>query len=115
MSVRDEVAHVNYYLNIQKIRFSEQLMWEVCIDEKMMEFKICKFILQPIAENAIFYGIKSKECGSLMRIIGKYDEEIITFVVEDYGEGMKTEELAHLRTRINSKNLKVEGAIVYGM
>ena len=45
----------------------------------------------------------------MVKISGRYDEKIIIFEVEDFGNGMRAEDLARLRTRINSKNLPKGG------
>lgn len=66
ITVREEMMQVTYYLKIQKFRFEEQLDWNINFDDEILEYRMLKFIMQPLVENAIYHGIKSKnEYGKL--------------------------------------------------
>ena len=105
VTVRDELAHIQYYLVIQKVRFGNQLQWTIDVDDAILDLKICKFILQPIVENAIYYGVKSREEGGRIHIVGKRSGDDLSFTVEDFGEGMLPEELEGVRLRISVKTI----------
>jgi two-component system, LytTR family, sensor kinase len=55
-TVQEEVEMVETYLSIEKIRFEDRLHYTITIGEGCANMKIPKFILQPIAENAIQHG-----------------------------------------------------------
>ena len=101
VTVRDELMHVMYYLKIQKIRFADQLRWEMHVPSSLMEYKIMKFILQPIVENAIYHGVKSREGIGCIQIFAQEEEEYLLLIVEDTGEGMSQETLQQLKERMN--------------
>jgi two-component system, sensor histidine kinase YesM len=60
ISLREEIEHVTSYLEIQSIRYGEKLNYDVEADSSLMEYKVLKLILQPLAENSIYHGIKEK-------------------------------------------------------
>lgn len=105
ITVRDEVMHVQYYLHIQEKRFSDLLSWEIDIPDELNEIKICKFILQPVVENAIVYGVKPMENGSKIIILAEENDDKIIFNVTDFGCGMTAVELENVRRRISSTKL----------
>lgn len=106
ITVRDELAHVQYYLQIQKVRFGDQLSWEMKIDESLLERKICKFVLQPIVENAIVYGVRSRDEGGVIIISARKQGNDAVFEVKDNGTGMKPEGLEQVRRRIADSILR---------
>ena len=54
-----ELEAVKKFLGIQKVRFEENLEIEYRIDPKVDTLKIPFFILHPLVENAVKYGIKT--------------------------------------------------------
>lgn len=57
-TVNDEVAMTEVYLQIEKIRFEDQLNYSVKVDEDAGHYLIPRFILQPLVENAVKHGLK---------------------------------------------------------
>ena len=55
-SLKDELEHVNAYLQIEKMRFMEQLTIEFDIPTELEFVQLPAFSLQPIVENAIKHG-----------------------------------------------------------
>ena len=57
-TVTDEVAMTGIYLEIEKIRFEDQLSYTVNIEEGTGHYLLPRFLLQPLAENAVKHGLK---------------------------------------------------------
>jgi sensor histidine kinase YesM len=57
-TINDEVAMTEVYLQIEKIRFEDQLNYSVHVDEDTGHFLVPRFILQPLVENAVKHGLK---------------------------------------------------------
>ena len=57
-TVNDEVAMTEVYLQIEKIRFEDQLNYTVHVDEGAGFYLVPRFILQPLVENAVKHGLK---------------------------------------------------------
>ena len=60
-SLHDEIEAVQNYLHIEKIRYRDTLLVEFQIDEQAGGCMVPAFIVQPILENAIKYGMASSE------------------------------------------------------
>lgn len=93
--IRVELEHITSYLLIQKIRYNDELNYEIDIEDAIMEYKTLKILLQPIVENAIYHGIRSMygmEDGRIT-IIGRQLGDRIIFKVQDNGQGMTQEQL----------------------
>jgi two-component system, LytTR family, sensor kinase len=58
-SVKDEVEMAEVYLQIEKIRFEDQLTYSVKADARLNHYLLPRFILQPIVENAVKHGLKA--------------------------------------------------------
>ena len=98
ISLREELSLLDDFLSIQKIRFQEKLHWNCDVEPGAEEVLMLPFILQPLVENAIKYGIEEGD-GSLsieMKIRRK-EEETIEITVCDSGRGFPDELLDYYR------------------
>ncbi len=68
ISFREELDHVTSYLEIQSIRYGTKLNYDIEVDAALKEYKVLKLILQPLAENSIYHGIKEKAQAGKIRI-----------------------------------------------
>ncbi len=57
----EELDHVRSYLNLQKLRFGDDL--NVAYDLESMDFRLPTLTLQPLVENAVTYGVRKNETG----------------------------------------------------
>lgn len=55
--LRDEIAVLNNYLSLQKMRFGENLMLEIEVDERFFHYAVPPLSLQMLVENAIKHNI----------------------------------------------------------
>lgn len=82
-----ELSHVKNYLALEQLRFEERLA--VNYDLKTTEFFIPALTLQPIAENAVSYGISRKKEGGTLVISTREEEKWIVITVSDDGVGFE--------------------------
>lgn len=52
-----ELKHAENYMNIQKVRYKNNFSVVFDIDENIRDYLSVKLIIQPILENAIYYGV----------------------------------------------------------
>ncbi len=55
--LRDELHHLQLYLDIEKVRFGHRLVTKVLADESLLDLKLPSLLLQPVLENAIKFGL----------------------------------------------------------
>ena len=87
-----ELNHVENYLKIQKMRYEDQINYEISGDETLLDVSIPKLILQPIVENAIYHGIRPKKKPGMIKINYKKEKDYLIIQVSDDGVGYKEKE-----------------------
>ena len=92
----EEIEHIKNYLFIQNIRYNNEIEVIFNVDEKIYNYKMIHFILQPLIENAIIHGLELKEGDRKIRITGYKNDNIINFRIEDNGIGIADEKLLEL-------------------
>ncbi|WP_133013440.1 sensor histidine kinase [Marinomonas flavescens] len=83
VALKDELAHVNAYLTIEKARFTDRLDVEINIDDGLLEKLLPSFTLQPLVENAIKHGVANRLEGGKVRIYSEQHSLGYKVVVED--------------------------------
>ncbi|MDZ4796288.1 MAG: histidine kinase [Bacteroidota bacterium] len=58
-TVKDEVEMANVYLQIEKIRFEDQLNYFLKVEDELNHYLVPRFVLQPLVENAVKHGLKA--------------------------------------------------------
>ncbi len=94
--IGDELQHAANYMNIQAVRFKNKFTVIYDLDESLNGFSTVKLILQPILENAIYYGVKDMDEDGEIRVRTYRDNDEIIMSVQDNGFGMMPQEAAHL-------------------
>ena len=99
ISLRDELQHVSFYVQIQNIRFENKITFEINVDEAILDYVIPKITLQPIVENAIIHGVYNRlSRAGTISIQGSKITDDLVITIRDDGVGMSPEQLASLGT-----------------
>lgn len=101
ITLKEEISHVEAYLQIQKFRYRDILSYEINVPEDLMDVPVIKMTLQPLVENALYHGIKNKRGMGLLTITAYREEDYVCIQVTDDGIGMKEEELRTVREMIS--------------
>ena len=104
--IRDEIRHAKSYMNIQNIRYKNSFDVEFDIDDEIMDACTVKLIIQPLLENAIYYGIKGIEDDAEIVIRGYREGDDIYIDVSDNGIGMPPEQVESLLDPVKSEEYK---------
>lgn len=98
ISLRQEIEHVSSYLTIQKMRYRDILDYKIEVEEELLDSTILKLTLQPLVENALYHGIKTKRNGGTIVVRAKrVGEENVLLDVQDDGVGFTPYKLAQLQ------------------
>jgi sensor histidine kinase YesM len=83
-TIECELEMVKLYLNIEKQRFGDRLVYLVDVPSELMTFQIPIFLLQPLVENAIKHGLsKITEQGVLKIKISMSENQLIIKVYDN--------------------------------
>jgi tetratricopeptide (TPR) repeat protein len=111
ISLEKEIEFLKNYLDInEKLRFENQLKYEIIVDEEIEEdiYGVPTMIIQPYIENAIEHGIRSRQNGLITVTFRLKDDETILCVIEDNGIGREKAKL-HQENNPKFKNHKSLG------
>ena len=82
-TLKDELEHVDAYLQIELARFAGRLDVKMAIPEELLHLRLPAFSLQPIVENAIKYGISQMIEPGKITISAQRENDLLTIFVED--------------------------------
>ena len=106
ITVGEELQHAKNYLDIQKYRYKNKFTSYFEIEEGIEKYKTIKLIIQPLIENAIYYGMEYMDGDGEIYVRAYTKEEDLFIEVEDNGLGMQKAQVESLLTdgtRIRSK------------
>ena len=98
ISIHDEIVHAKNYLNIQKVRYKNKFTANIDIDLAIENCATIKLIVQPLLENAIYYGVEHMDGEGEITLRGYEKDGDIYISVTDNGMGIPEETLATLLT-----------------
>lgn len=84
VSIEEELNIVEIYLKIEKVRFGDNLIYELEVDRELYQEKIPRFLLQPLVENAIKHALSRIKKGKL-KVEIKKNNELLEIGVYDNG------------------------------
>lgn len=88
ITVREELEQAISYTEIQKIRYPDKFELKISVDDAVMDFSICKLILQPLIENCINHAFKEIDYKGIIEISGHLKDDDIILSVSDNGYGL---------------------------
>ena len=98
ISVGDELQHARSYLAIQKYRYKNKFTSYFEVEPDIEQYKTIKLVIQPLIENAIYYGMEYMDGEGEIHIRAYTREQDLYLEVEDNGPGMPEEQVEHLLT-----------------
>lgn len=96
VTIREEIEYTRHYLTIQKMRYKDKLNYTIDVSPDILSTTIVRLVVQPIVENAIYHGIKSKDENGQITIRGYSSSQDVCLEIEDDGIGMSAERLEHI-------------------
>jgi len=89
ISLEDEIATIENYLELQKVRYEDMFDYLIEVDEKIdtETMTIPPMLAQPFIENSIEHGFKHKKNKGTLKILFGLKNNILRIEVEDDGVG----------------------------
>lgn len=85
----EELKHVKTYLQLEKMRFEEEL--NIVLDIDTADFLLPALTVQPLVENAVKHGIYPKDGGGTVTLTARECPEYYEIRVSDDGVGFRPE------------------------
>lgn len=96
-TVAEETESVEGYMSIQSYRYKSRADFVVEKSGELEKYQTPRMILQPLVENAIYYGIEDSLEKCTVRVSVREVEDGILYEVSDSGPGMDGETLRAVR------------------
>ena len=111
VTLRQELELLQCYLDIARVRFHERLTIDFDIHPNALDAFVPRFLLQPLAENALQHGIEPVESGGRLELRVRAHQDTMTLELHDDGVGLKA---GALRNGTGLRNTRQRLAHLYG-
>lgn len=101
-TVAEEMEYVDAYLYIITQRYGEKFTCRKEIDESLLNYKIPRLIVQPIAENAIEHGMSITREGELVIRLYRKREDLLCIEIEN-NRPLSEEDQAKIHKLLNEE------------
>lgn len=81
-SLARELAGIEQYLYIQKMRMGKYLAWEISVDEDASAYQIPNMMLYPAVERAVIHGIGANVEGGKLYIRSQWEAGQLQIVIQ---------------------------------
>jgi LytS/YehU family sensor histidine kinase len=85
VALRDELAFVEDYLALERLRLGERLRVTFDVAPELLTQPVPAFVLQPLVENAVRYAVAPRKDGGSLRIAAAASDGVVRFTVADDG------------------------------
>lgn len=88
ITLAEELAFLDNYLDIERARFEDHLTIDVHVDPEALGALVPSFLLQPLVENAIRHGITARAAAGYINIAAVREGDTLVLRVQDNGPGL---------------------------
>ena len=92
VTVEEELESAKQFIKILELRYQDKLKTVWDIKPEVLPCKMVKLSLQPLLENAVNHGLRSKRYEGVITISGDLIHDTVVISVEDDGVGMEEEQ-----------------------
>jgi two-component system LytT family sensor kinase len=85
ITLKDEIAALNLYLEIEKTRFADRLQLDFYVDEHAQKALVPSLLLQPIIENSMKHAISKNEKGGTIELRAGINQGRLIIEISDTG------------------------------
>jgi LytS/YehU family sensor histidine kinase len=87
VTLADELALVQRYIDIEVIRFADRLDWTVEVEPAAKDAVVPSLILLPLLENAVRYAVEPRASGGRIVLHARRDGDDLVVQLQDDGPG----------------------------
>lgn len=105
VSLEREIEHLQDYFYIISVRYDNRYTLRFDLSPEVdMQWPVVKLCLQPIVENAIQYGLRTRKKGTVLIATAAQDNQLHVTVHDD-GSGMDAETLSRVEAALHAESL----------
>lgn len=102
ISIGKELYYCKKYLEMFEFRYQDKFSFQIDCPVEYMEYKVNKFIIQPLLENYFVHGIRLLEADNYIHIKVMKEHNTMFIHVIDNGKGMSEQDILNLNEQINN-------------
>ncbi len=105
----DELNAIKQYLSIQKIQYEDRLSISYSIDPSAKEYPILSFLIHPLVENAIKFGMQTSSTPLYISIEAAVQNDSLHVNIKNSGNWVKESasgQIGKIKTGIGLENIK---------
>jgi two-component system, LytTR family, sensor kinase len=115
VTLRRELASLDLYVDIVKVRFQDRLIVDIRIDDAVLDALVPTFILQPLVENAVKHGVERRTEGGRVTVEGTRDgDALVLRVINDAPAAPIVAASPAARTGVGIRNTRARLEQLYG-
>ena len=101
--LQEELEHAKLYMELLHIRYPDKLTVEWNIEPVCYEVNVIRLCLQPILENAVSHGLRTRRYKGNIAVKGDVVSDTLVLRIEDDGIGMTLEECLEMNQVLNAE------------
>jgi two-component system sensor histidine kinase YesM len=86
VTLAEEFEHIHHYLYLMNIRYPGKFSLQMDLPEELAHCRIIRLVLQPLVENSLQHGFKSR--GGSIRVSALQKSDAVLIEIADNGAGM---------------------------
>ena len=108
VTVKDEIKALENYLSIEQVRFEEKLQVNFDIAPETENFPLPNFLLHPLVENAVKYGMQTSDLPLKIEIKTERKNDALLIKISNTGKWFSSNgnQPQHNGTRVGIENVK---------
>ncbi|MGD6958542.1 sensor histidine kinase [Rossellomorea aquimaris] len=103
VTVENEINHAQQYIELFKIRFQNQLIDNFNVEEKIRDYYMPSFILQPLIENFLLHGFRRDSENNQLTVTIYEQNDRLILEIEDNGSGIEYKKLEDIKSRLKQE------------
>ena len=102
--LREEIEFVQYYLELQKMRYNNRITYEIEVPDELMSYYIPRFTLEPLIENSFKHGFSSLSDSGVVMLKAEQHEHDFEITIWDTSSVPTVESAAHVMEQLNDES-----------
>ena len=104
--LKEELKAIEHYFKIEKKRFEDKLQVVFNIDEKSEEFPVLSFLVHPLVENAVKFGMQTSKMPLQINLNTKVENNTLIIEVQNSGKWVEQNSQNSNGTGTGLKNIR---------